>query len=156
MKRAQSIIGRKMRTLRRMPLRTLALLPCAWVLLGLARIAILTVQFRRIAPLLGTRADLDYRPPRLADALDQRALRIGQVVRLAARYSVWNANCFPQALCAALLLRCARVPHIVYFGVRKGSEGQIEAHAWVAAGLRAVTGGGGHARFAVVGAFARP
>lgn len=65
------------------------------------------------------------------------------MVRTAAARTPWTSDCFPQALTARLLLRAARVPHVVTFGVRRDDTGALKAHVWVAADHVAVTGGSG-------------
>lgn len=66
-------------------------------------------------------------------------------MRTAATRTPWRSDCFPQALTARLLLRAARVPHTVTFGLRRDAAGQLKAHVWVAAGEVAVAGGSGAA-----------
>ncbi len=58
-----------------------------WALLGLAKAAILIVPFHRIAPHLGRRMGVAPWVPLLGPAQEARALQIGRVVRLAARYT---------------------------------------------------------------------
>ncbi|TWG93927.1 transglutaminase superfamily protein [Nocardioides sp. J9] len=77
---------------------------------------------------------------------------MGWVVRTAATRTPWRSDCFPQALTARLLLRAARVPHTVTFGLRRDAAGQLKAHVWVAAGEVAVTGGSSDAWTRVGGA----
>jgi hypothetical protein len=76
----------------------------AFLLLGLARAALLTVPFRRIAPFL------DHCVPAVAvplttDGGTSRALHMGRAVRTAARYTPWRAQCLvqamPRAFCSA-------------------------------------------------------
>lgn len=82
-----------------------------------------------------------------------RARKIGWTVQTAARRTPWRSECFPQALTARLLLRAARVPHVVTFGLRRDDAGTLKAHVWVAADQVAVTGGSGSA-WTGVGSFA--
>ena len=65
------VLGRKMASFARAPLFTKAWFGPAWLLLGLGRLAVLVVPFRKIAPALGTAgtasssAKLPSPPPRL-------------------------------------------------------------------------------------------
>ena len=83
-----------------------------------------------------------------------RALHIGRVVRMAARYTPWESNCFPQAVTASFLLRWYGVPYALFFGVAPAEkDAKIQAHAWIAAGSGQVTGGMSFGQFTVVGCF---
>lgn len=129
----------------------------SWLLLGMAKAAISTIAFKRLAPCLGAQQDAAAWVP-LADAsCEARALQIGRAVRLAARYTPWDSSCFPQALVARLLLGLYGIPYGLYFGLMHDRQsGALTAHAWVAVGKVSVTGGAGFGRFAVVGAFVAP
>lgn len=130
------------------------LLP-AWLLLGLARLAVRIVPFRRLAASLGGGRDDAPWVPLLAPDQERTALRLGRAIRSASRYTPWSSNCFAQALSARLLLGLHRVPCTVFFGVsRDRASTRMIAHAWVAAGRIRVTGGDGFAHHVVVGSFA--
>lgn len=86
-----------------------------------------------------------------------RAWKIGQTIRLAARYTPWNSNCFPQAVAARLLLGLYGIPYTLCFGLARDTDSaKINAHAWVTSGRIPVTGGTSFDHFAVVGVFASP
>ncbi|GAA3646642.1 hypothetical protein GCM10022237_02630 [Nocardioides ginsengisoli] len=80
-------------------------------------------------------------PPQLRPRDLIRARKIGWAVRTAATRTPWRSECFPQALTARLLLRRARVPHVVTFGLRRDGAGALRAHVWVTADEVTVTGG---------------
>lgn len=117
------------------------LLP-AWLLLGLARAAVLCLGFRRLAPWLGRSVAAPQPLPPLDARAQRRALQIGRTLRLAARRTPWDSNCLARALAANVLLRLFRVPHMLCLGVARSPGAQLQAHAWVVAGERSVTGGG--------------
>lgn len=123
-----------------------------WVMLGLARAVILTLSFRRLAPHLGIHAGVHPWLPLLNRGQEARALRIGRVVRLAARYTPWESNCFPQAVTARLLLGWYGIPYALFFGLAK-EHGEMKAHAWVAAGRVRVSGGNSFHHYTTVGCF---
>lgn len=152
-----AVLKRKMRSfLRRSTFEQLWFLP-ALALLGLSRAAILTVSFRRLAPGLGRPAGVSPWLPILSRRDEQLAVRIGRAVRLAARYTPWQSNCFPQAVTARILLGLYGVPYVLFFGLaRTPGDGDMMAHAWVAAGRTRVTGGHGFGQFTVVGCFVAP
>jgi len=132
------------------------LLP-TWLLLGISRTLVLAVSFKRLAKRLGVSDAPAPWIPLLEPAQETVAQEIGRVVRLAARYTPWESNCFAQAVTARLLLGRFRIPYVLFFGLaRDHSTGTMKAHAWVAAGRVRVTGGAGFGQFTVVGCFAAP
>ena len=80
----------------------------AFLLLGVARVALLTVPFRRIAPLLGHDMQTAAVMPLASECQVFRALRIGRAIRTAARYTPWESKCLAQALAARVLLGVSR------------------------------------------------
>jgi hypothetical protein len=125
-----------------------------WLLLGLSKLIIRLVSFKRLAPRLGIHVGTNAMVPLLDERQEMRALMVGRVVRLSARYTPWDSNCFPQAVAAKLLLSLYRIPYALYFGLGKDSahSGTL-AHAWIAAGRIRVTGGASFNQFTVVGCF---
>ena len=95
--------------------------------------------------------------PLLDARQEYRALQIGRAVRLSAHYTLWDSNCFPQAIAARWLLGLYNIPYAVYFGLQRDPRlSEIKAHAWVAAGRIRVTGGLSFNQFTVVGCFVGP
>ena len=129
-----------------------------WVLLGISKALIFTVSFRRLAPRLGQTSDIAPWVPLLDPAQEARALLIGRAVRLTAKYTPWDSNCFPQAIAARVLLGLYRLPYILFFGLMRDADDPagMKAHAWVAAGRVRVTGGTSFGQFTVVGCFVSP
>ncbi|MEO1623264.1 MAG: lasso peptide biosynthesis B2 protein, partial [Cyanobacteria bacterium J06632_3] len=127
------------------------------ILLGISRALVLTLSFKRIVSQLGHNAGNRPAIPLLSPTQEQRAQQIGQVVRLAAKYAPWQANCFAQAITARLLLGLYGIPYSLYFGLaREGDVSNMSAHAWVAAGRVRVTGGYSFGHYTVVGCFIMP
>lgn len=128
-----------------------------WLILGVAKALIFTISFQRLAPRLGLSVGVFPWIPVLDAAQEARALQIGRVIRLAAVYTPWNSNCFPQAVAARLLLGLYRIPYTLCFGLmRDAATGEMKAHAWVAAGRIHVTGGASFGQYATVGCFVSP
>lgn len=148
------VIARKIRTfLSQSPRFYLWLVP-AWLLLGLSRAAILVFPFKRIAGWLGTHNGLAPRTPLISQEQERRARIIGRTIRVAAKYTPWTSNCFPQAITARLLLGVHSIPCAVFFGLaRNPADSDLEAHAWVVSGRLSVTGGRSFDRFTSVGCF---
>jgi len=106
---------------------------------------------RRLLGEVGSPGDASAASPATTHQL-ARARAVGRAVRHAAARTPWTSDCYPQALTARLLLRGARVPHTVVFGVRRSERGELRAHAWVTVGPDAevtVTGGSTRAWTAV-------
>lgn len=122
-------------------------------MLGIARLVITSVSFRKIAPLLGVRR-LDPWTPLLTEHQQQRALEIGRTIRTVACYTPWSSNCFAQAVVARILLGAHRIPYVIYFGLApRHSQSSSKAHAWVTAGRTRVTGGESFGHFVIVGMY---
>lgn len=128
-----------------------------WFMLGLARLAVLVIPMRFLARFMGAAAGLAARLPIVTVQQHARALLISNVIKLAARYAPWNANCFAQALTARFLLGVYDVPYAIFFGLmRDPSSREMKAHAWVGAGPVRVTGGDGFSQFTVVATYMFP
>lgn len=145
---------RKLRSCVSKPTFVLLWLTPAWLLLGLCRLAIIILSFRRLASLLGVAHGSSACIPLLTAAQRRQAAQIGEAVRVAARLVPWTANCYPQALTACLMLVLYRVPHCLCFGVARDPLSQgFSAHAWVAAGNVRVIGGHSFSRYRVLACF---
>jgi len=144
---------RKARSFLRLPWADQALFFGVYGLLGLARLAILTLPFCWISPWLGESVQLAGRSPLLNPGQARAARRAGRLVRMAARYTPWESKCLAQAMVAKFLLVGWRVPYAFYFGVARDPREGMKAHAWVCAGPVYVTGGNGFASYAVVSVY---
>lgn len=128
-----------------------------WLMLGITKALIFTLSFKRLAPHLGQAMGVAPWVPLLDPVQNARALQIGRAVQLAARYTPWDSNCFPQAVAARLLLGWYGIPYALYFGLMRDAQTlEMKAHAWVSAGRVAVTGGSSFGQFTVVGVFVAP
>lgn len=125
-----------------------------WLALGISRLLIITMTFRRLAPHLGKPVGLCAYSHLLTANQEAQALRIARVIRLTSRYCPWVANCFPQAITARLLLGLYRVPYALYFGLCRDPEtNEFKAHAWVTAGRIPVSGGQSFHLYTIVGCY---
>ena len=128
-----------------------------WFLLGISRLLILTCEFRHLAPLFGVSIGIAAWLPLLTSKQECRALQIGRLIKLTARYTPWDSNCFPQAIAARVLLELCNIPYTLCFGlVREITSKEIQAHAWVSSGRVNVTGGMSFNHFTIVGCFIAP
>jgi hypothetical protein len=128
------------------------LLAEAVVLLGLARLAVLTLPFRWLVPAKADESASDS-PPGPDETQVASIGRVRWAVGTASRRTPWNSNCLAQALAARRMLGRRGIGSTLHLGVRKGERGRLEAHAWLRCGDLPVTGGHGHEGYAVVGSF---
>jgi len=119
--------------------------------LALARLTLLLVPFRLVAPLLGRRmAESPEEDPSDLDVLE----RIAWAVRVASRYAPWKTKCLAQAMAGKAMLRRRGLPSTLYLGLAKGSEAGLEAHAWLRCGSQILTGNELLEQYTVVAQFA--
>lgn len=145
---------RKLRTLGSLPVFTLVWLGPVWLLLGLCRLVILTVPLRHQSPFYGRDIGICPWVPLATPREIARARDIRRVIGLAASYSPWIANCYPQALTARVLMGLYGLPYAIHFGLRRDAENrEVAAHAWVVCGPVDVTGGQSFATYTVVRSF---
>ncbi len=129
------------------PRRWLLLEALCW--LGLARLAVLRVPFRWIAPLLG-------RAERVGGQLhhgDGRlATDVGWALRVVSPRTPWKSNCLAQVVAGQRMLFCRGEATALYLRLRREGE-EVVAHAWLRAGGLVVCGGPGEETFTVLTTF---
>lgn len=108
--------------------------------LAAARFRVGVQQVNDLLPSAG-----EWRKSDAAVSLDARAAALAErvafvVPRVASRVP-WRADCLVQALAAERWLKASGVPSRLFVGVRKHGALAMEAHAWLIAGDRMVTGG---------------
>jgi hypothetical protein len=126
----------------------------AWLLLAIARLILLFIPFRKIAPLLG-RNIIIQQPLLLSKNGASLQQRIRTAISRAHKRSPWRTACFEQAIAAKIMLRSRKTISIVYFGVQKKEDAanSILAHAWLERGGIMVTGGKKIAPFSLIACF---
>jgi hypothetical protein len=120
--------------------------------LGVARLAVLTLPLRWIAPFLGHY--MQESPATDRPAQQTMVMRVSWAVCTMSRYTPWESTCLAQAIAAKRMLQRLQIPSTLYLGVARNDAGGVEAHAWLRSGKRVVTGAPGMARFTTVGTFA--
>ena len=106
----------------------------AAILLGLARLAVVTVPFRFLAPMLA-------RSPETASCDEDMVQAVSRAVRNAARNVPWKAVCLPQAIAAKIMLARRGCGSACHIGATFDPDGKVIAHAWLSAGGKVVLGG---------------
>jgi len=136
--------------------RRLLLEAAVW--LGLARVAIVIISFRKLASLLGlvqrNSAAAPDQPLVTQPHEDASALstKIGWAVRSVALRIPRQSTCLTQTLAGAAMLRRRGLPCSLSLGIVKDTDG-IAAHAWLRFGDVVLTGANGHNRFTVISDF---
>jgi hypothetical protein len=125
--------------------RRLLLLEAA-LLLGCARLALVTLPFGRVARWL-------QRAPDSGRHDDATVLAVRDAVTVAARNVPWNAVCLPQAIAAKAMLARRGHGSALHLGAGKAEGGALAAHAWLEAGGRIVIGEAGTANMAPLARF---
>jgi len=127
---------RKFRTFLRIDRKDRWLFLEAIVMLGLARLIIVTTPFRVIAPWLRRSPEADTR-------YDVLVRRVRRAVTTAARNVPWNAVCLPQAMAAKAMLARRGCGSAFHLGANFNAQGRLIAHAWLVAGGAIVVGEAG-------------
>lgn len=125
------------------------LLAEAVMLLGMARLAILCMPFRRLVSYLGVVKATA--PPALQPVKYELVSQVSWAVQTAARRVPWQAVCLPQAIAAKLMLRRRGVASALYLGLLKQTG--LQAHAWLTVGDVMVTGGSRRQHFTAITVF---
>ncbi len=120
--------------------------------LGLARLAVLIIPLRCIAPHLGhhmQESSIDDDPKQRATVM-----RIAWTIRTMRSYAPWTRNCLAQAIAAKRMLQRRHIPCTLYLGVAKNATDGLHAHAWLRSGPTILTGAHTKDHFTVVATFA--
>ncbi len=128
------------------------LLAEAALCLAVARLAILLLPFRWLAPRFG--ATMSESPPEEPGIGGGLAWRLSWAVRIASRYAPWQTRCLVRAMAAKMMLRRRGLASTLYLGLAKDGDGQLVAHAWLRCGGRTLTGGRVGRRYQVIAKFA--
>jgi Transglutaminase-like superfamily len=116
--------------------RVMLLEALAW--LCWARLLLVAVPFRRIAPHLGRQ--MAESPATLAEAERAVVSRVSWSVLAVSRHSELGFVCLPQAMAAKWMLRRRGLPSTLYLGLRHDEKASLTAHAWLRVGDRILTG----------------
>jgi hypothetical protein len=136
---------------RQLGIREWMLLLEAVVWLGVARLAIRMLPFRRLSPYLGQHMAESSSDDDPAQFVPVR--QVAWAMRIASRRLPWRCKCLEQGLAGKLMLRRRGISHTLYLGVAT-TEAGLEAHAWLRSGSFIVTGAEGRERFTVISTFA--
>jgi hypothetical protein len=125
----------------------------AFVLLGLARLAVLTLPFRWLAYFLGKKKESLVEEEKSEEPPVPKARHIGWAIRLISEHTPWESNCLAMAVAGRFMLKRRKIAGTLYFGMTKNDEGELEAHAWLKSGRKVLTGDTDLDQYAVVAIF---
>jgi len=137
----------------RLSWRERAALGEALVSLAAARLALVFIPIKKLAPHLGAPHAQSSDTFALPQARAQ-AQRVQWAVRATSRRVPWRSVCFDQAVAAKWMLRRRALSSTLYLGVARDAQKEMLAHAWLRCGDLYVTGAPQHQRFTVVATFA--
>jgi hypothetical protein len=125
----------------------------AFMLLGVARLAVLALPFKWLAVSLGRH--MNESDPQISASDLHHARMVGQAVRSAANNTPWESVCLPQAVAAQWMLKRRHIAGTLYLGVAKDETKpkKLAAHAYIRCGNIILTGAPGHQQFTVVATF---
>jgi hypothetical protein len=144
-------LSKKMRTFVRASSTLKILFLQTFFLLGIGRMSVFLLPFRKIAARIGEVGK--EATANLTPDLTLELIQIGIAIEAVSKYTPWKSNCFAQALCAHWILKNRDIGHTIYFGVHKTGDDKLKAHAWLKVGSKIVTGRKGHKAFTAVGIF---
>lgn len=137
----------------RLSWRERACLGEALVSLTAARLALVFIPIKKLAPQLG--AQHAQSPETFASPVERaQAQRVRWALSATSRRVPWRSVCFDQAVAAKWMLRRRALPSTLYLGVARDAQREMLAHAWLRCGDVYVTGAPQHQRFTVVATFA--
>ncbi len=125
----------------------------SFIMLGLARAAVLALPFRWLAKFLGKRKDSVKDDELSKDKPSPMAMKIAWIINKTSQYTPWDSNCLAKAVAGRFMLKRRKISGTVYFGMAKDSEGELEAHAWLRSGNKVLTGDTNLDQYAIVAIF---
>ncbi len=140
----------------RLPWRAKALGALALLLIGIGTATVSLLPMGLWRRVLGRPLGAAACTPVLSEPQVAKARLLRDAIARAASVAPYRSDCLPQAFAGAILCKLYRIPSAVHFGTKPGETPGLVAHAWLAAGPLAVTGGHSWNEYAVVACFVRP
>lgn len=133
------VLAKKIKSFIRMSWRDKLLFFEAFILMGVARGAILFIKFNKLNKYMGKH---NTESPMEVDLeVYNTAIRIRRAVLKASEYTPWESKCLVQALTVQRMLKRRKISTTIYLGVNKDTDNKMQAHAWSRVGAMIVTGG---------------
>lgn len=109
-------------------------------MLGLARLAVLTLPFRWIARACGDHLLQSAEDISRADA--ETADRVAWAIHSTRWQMPWDSNCLAQGIAGQQMLRRRGIESTLYIGIDNNIPRSFETHAWLRCGDKILTGAG--------------
>ena len=122
-------------------------------MLGLARLAVLTLPFRGVMRASGEH--LAQTPDDVPLAYEETAERVAWAVQGMRYHTPWDSNCLARAIAGQQMLRRRGVESTIYIGVDNNVPRSFETHAWLRCGRKILTGAGLKDQFTAVVSYAK-
>ena len=122
-----------------------------FITLGVMRLFVLIIPFRKLAIIMGNR--MDESQTEVSSDKISKILDIKNYINVLSKHTPWKSECFVQALTGQLFLRLYKVTSTIYLGIAKEDD-KLIAHAWLRCGPIYVSGGEMRNKFKVVATFA--
>ena len=130
--------------------RRLFLEAVLWI--GVAKLAVLSLPFRRLAPYLGRHM---AESSEAAIPCHEKLLKqIAWALRTAAHHTPWKSQCLARCIAGKIMLKRRGLSSTLYLGLAKSDGRELIAHAWLRCGDKILTGLRGMRRFNVISTFA--
>jgi len=101
----------------------------AFILLLLVTTSLKTIGFRRTQAWLALKTSRAFVPPVQQTRAEVR--RTTHLVRSAKKWHILRSTCLSHSLVLRRLLRQQGIDSDIRIGVRRGTSGKVEAHAWI-------------------------
>jgi len=131
-----------------------AILLESFLMLGVARLAVLLLPFRWLAVFLGKQnRRTDEKGVNVSGLTLAR--NIGKAVCSAANFTPWESACLPQAVAAQWMLKRRGIAGTLYLGVAKleSTQDKLAAHAWLSCFGVILTGAADYEKYTVIAMF---
>lgn len=122
-------------------------------MLGLARLAVLTLPFRWVMRTSGDH--LAESPDGIPTVDMETAERVGWAVQGMRYHTPWDSNCLARGIAGQQMLRRRGVESTLYIGVDNNVPRSFETHAWLRCGGKILTGEKRKDQFTAVVSYAK-
>ncbi len=127
----------------------------SFLMLGVARLAVLLLPFKWLAVFLGKKKAKTDEEENVSTSSVSLARNIGKTVSSAASHTPWASLCLPQAVAALWMLKRRGIAGVLYLGVAKHESDpeKLPAHAWLCYGGVILIGAADYEKYTVVAMF---
>ena len=122
-------------------------------MLGLARLAVLTLPFRWVMRTSGNH--LVESPYDIPTADMETAERVAWAIQSMRHHTPWESNCLAQGIAGQQMIRRRGVESTLYIGIDNNVPRSFETHAWLRCGRKTLTGAGLQDQFTAVVSYAK-